>query len=140
MRDAILWFEIPTSDIDRATAFYEVMLGATLSRETVAGVPHAIFPVDRVDMGVTGALVARAPTRPGALGTVIYLACEDVDTALDRAVAAGGKVVMGATVLPNIGTIAAIADVDENVVGLHAIERSPLIAHRDQSDEPRESV
>lgn len=124
MRDAVTWFEIPTSDIDRSTTFYELVLGTTLSSETVAGVPHAIFPVDRVGAGVTGALVAHAPTRPGALGTVIYLACEDVDAALDRAIAAGGKVVVGATVLPNIGTIAAIADVDENIIGLHAIEQS----------------
>jgi uncharacterized protein len=118
MKNMVTWFEIPTGDLDRAARFYEAVIGVSLWRETVAGVPHAIFPVE--EGGITGALVTRAPTRPGSLGAVVYLACESVEAALERARVAGGEVVMPATLLDNIGTIAAIRDLDNNTVGLHA--------------------
>ncbi len=115
-KDAITWFEIPTGDLDSSAKFYETVLGVTLARDTVAGIPHAIFPARG---GVGGALVTRAPTQPGPRGALIYLACEDVASALARACAAGGDVVVPATLLDNIGTIAAISDLDRNIVGLH---------------------
>jgi len=118
MKHTVTWFEIPTRDLDRAATFYEAVLGVTLWRETVAGVPHAIFPVE--ERCITGALVSRAPTQPGSLGAVVYLACESVEAALDRARVAGGEVVMPETVLDSIGTIAAIKDLDHNTIGLHA--------------------
>jgi uncharacterized protein len=122
MKHAATWFEIPTSDLDRATTFYEAVLDTTLWRETVAGVPHAIFPVD--DGGITGAVVSHAPTRPGPSGVVVYLACHDIERALRRAQRAGGEVVMPATSLDKIGMIAAIRDLDQNTVGLHEPQRS----------------
>ncbi len=118
MKHAITWFEIPTNDIERAARFYESVFETNLWRETVAGVPHAIFSVE--DGGITGALVSRAPTQPGSLGAVVYLACVSVDSALERVRGAGGDVVMPATILDNIGVIAAIRDLDQNTIGLHA--------------------
>jgi len=119
MKHAITWFEIPTHDIERAARFYESVFETTLWRETVAGVPHAIFSVE--DGGITGALVSRAPTQPGSLGVVVYLACVSVDRALERVRGAGGDVVMPATILDNIGVVAAIRDLDQNTIGLHAL-------------------
>jgi len=120
MKHAITWFEIPTHDIERAARFYESVFEITLWRETVAGVPHAIFSVE--DGGITGALVSRAPTQPGSLGAVVYLACVNVDRALERVQGAGGDVVMPARILDNIGVIAAIRDLDQNTIGIHAPE------------------
>jgi predicted enzyme related to lactoylglutathione lyase len=62
MKNALTWFEIPVTNLDRAAAFYEAVFGVTLWRDTVAGTPHAIFPV--AEGGITGALVTRAPRRP----------------------------------------------------------------------------
>jgi uncharacterized protein len=117
MKDRVTWFEIPTRNLDRAANFYEAVLGVTLWRETVAGIPHAIFPFE--EGGISGALATSAATLPGSLGTIVYLACEDVEIALKRAQAAGGEVVTPASVLSNIGTIAALKDLDTNTVGLH---------------------
>jgi len=122
MKHAVTWFEIPTRDLERAATFYETVLETTLWRETVAGVPHAIFAVE--DGGITGALVSRAPTQPGSLGAVVYLACDSVEGALERARGAGGEIVMPATFLDNIGVIAAIKDLDQNTIGLHALSHS----------------
>ena len=52
-KHAINWFEIPVTDMDRAVAFYEAMLGVTMERMTV-GTPVAVFPHD--EGGVGGAL------------------------------------------------------------------------------------
>jgi predicted enzyme related to lactoylglutathione lyase len=119
MKHAITWFEIPTHDIERSVKFYEFVLTTTLWRETVAGVPHAIFSVE--DGAVTGALVSRAPTQPGSSGAVVYLACDSVDRALERVEAAGGEVVMPATFVDGIGVIAAMRDLDQNTIGLHSV-------------------
>ena len=121
MKHAVTWFEIPTADLDRAAAFYEAVLKTTLWRETVTGVPHAIFPA--ADGGITGAVVAQAPTPPGPCGVVVYLACDDIEGTLRRARSAGGEVAMPATALATIGVIAAMKDLDRNTIGLH--ERRP---------------
>jgi len=42
--NALNWFEIPVTDIDRATRFYQGMLSLDLKREYFGGKPHAIFP------------------------------------------------------------------------------------------------
>lgn len=49
MADAINWFEIPVRDLDRATRFYEAMLGKKLKRETlgdIGGPGHIAVVVD----------------------------------------------------------------------------------------------
>ena len=35
MKNAIAWFEIPTTQLDRAQAFYEAVLGQPLRRENM---------------------------------------------------------------------------------------------------------
>jgi predicted enzyme related to lactoylglutathione lyase len=117
MRNLVTWFEIPVSNLDRAVEFYQTVFGVTLWRDVVAGIPHAIFPVDEGTS--TGALVTHAPTQPGPSGVVVYLSCDSVATSLERVRAAGGEVVMPPTALDKIGTIAAIRDLDHNTIGLH---------------------
>jgi predicted enzyme related to lactoylglutathione lyase len=119
LKHRVTWFEIPVIDLERAAAFYEALFGVELLRDTVADIPHATFPVD--EGGVTGALVTRAPTSPGPHGATVYLACESVEVAIERALSGGGALVMPGTTLSNIGTIGAIRDPDGNVIGLHAV-------------------
>lgn len=118
MKSVVRWFEIPVTNLERAAAFYEAVFEITLWRDTVAGTPHAVFPVD--EGGITGALVTRAPTSPGSLGATVYLVCENVAAAVERARRAGGELVMEPATLTDIGIIAAIRDLDRNVIGLHS--------------------
>jgi hypothetical protein len=116
MSNAIHWFEIPVRDLDKAAAFYAATLGMTLKRETFFGVPHAIFMAE----GVAGALILDPARPPSATGSVVYLAAGDgVSACLARAIEAGGRVVQPLTAIGPFGTIALIADLDGNVVGLH---------------------
>jgi predicted enzyme related to lactoylglutathione lyase len=57
-------------------------------------------------------------------GVTIYLDVAAVQPAVDRAVAAGGKIVDPVTDIGPFGTIALIGDSDGNVVGVHTATAS----------------
>jgi predicted enzyme related to lactoylglutathione lyase len=117
--NSLTWFEIPTSDLDRATAFYEKVMGAELRRE-VFGYPLAMFPAN--PDGVTGALVAAPGRKPGPGGTMVYLnCCGDLDAAAGRVEAAGGTVLVPVTAVPGgFGRFSLIEDSEGNHVSLHS--------------------
>jgi len=54
MANAINWFEIPVSDIDRASRFYSSILGSELQYMEMMGIKMAFLPMD--GQGVGGAL------------------------------------------------------------------------------------
>ncbi len=120
-RSAITWFEIPTTDFDRARRFYEAILDTTLAEHPFDKARIAVFPHEGA--GVGGCLDESSASRPSADGTVVYL---DVDGRLDATLArvegAGGRVLVPKTALPpGMGSIAHIADSEGNRVGLHAL-------------------
>lgn len=120
---AITWFEIPCSDLDRAQAFYEQVLGRPMHRQTFGGgEPLAVFTYDRPATG--GCLIEGRQVAPDA-GTRIYLDCTPgLDAAVSRIAAAGGRVIDACIELPNgIGFIANVCDTEGNTVGLHAMAR-----------------
>ena len=122
MKNAINWFEIPSTRINQAQAFYEAVLDCKLHREPMGPSEGAVFPYE--GEGVGGALIA-GPTAlvPGAGGTLVYLdASPSLDAALARVTAAGGQVALGRQALPpGMGFFAHITDWDGNRVGLHAL-------------------
>ena len=123
MKNAISWFEIPATDLNRAQAFYEAVLECKMRREPMGPSEGAVFPYE-AEEGVGGALLA-GPTAPApaSAGTLIYLdASPSLDAALARALKAGGKVALPRQALPpGLGFFAHITDLDGNRVGLHAL-------------------
>ncbi len=135
MKNAITWFEIPTTQLDRAQAFYEAVLGRPMQREPMGESEGAVFAYDPQADGTGGALMM-GPTAPAsssapasvspsasAGGTLVYLdASPSLDAALERAVAQGGRVALPRQALPpGMGFFAHIHDLDGNRVGLHAL-------------------
>lgn len=123
MKNAISWFEIPSTQLDRAQAFYEAVLNCKLRRgEPMGPSEGAVFPYE--GEGVGGCLMAGPTTpAPSATGTLVYLdASPSLDAALTRVTKAGGNVVLGRQALPpGMGFFAHITDLDGNRVGLHAL-------------------
>ena len=121
MKNAIVWSEIAVSDLKRATAFYERLLGGKLRAETFGPFQIALFP--HGDDGVGGCLMKGEGYEPSAKGTVTYLAAvPGIDAALARVAGAGAKVLMPKTALPNDqGFIAHVSDSEGNRIGLHAM-------------------
>src|SRR5271170_6096235 len=117
-QSAFNWFEIPCADLDRATTFYETLLGAKMHRET-ADDAIAIFCSERTGTG--GTLVKRKFRKPGA-GTMVYLNCDgDLDDVIARIPKAGGLVLMPKTPVPGgHGYFVCLRDTEGNHIGLHS--------------------
>ena len=121
MKNAVVWSEIAVADLKRATAFYERLLDGKLRQESFGPFRIALFPHSQD--GVGGCLMQGEGYEPSAKGTVTYLAATPgIDAALERARAAGAKVLMPKTALPGEGGyIAHLADCEGNRIGLHAM-------------------
>lgn len=123
MQNAITWFEIPVRDLAASRVFYEALLDRPMrGTEDMGGETMAVFAHDKPGAG--GCLVERAQHRPVAEGTLVYLdSAPSVQAALDRALAAGGRVVTPRTLIaPGIGYFAHVQDPEGNLVGLHAAD------------------
>lgn len=120
-QNAISWFEIPVTDMDRAQTFYETVLARKLRRETFGTETLAVFPYDRPATGGALQSGANASARAGT-GIRIYLDCmPSIDAALARIEAAGGQIVAPKTALPpGMGFMAHLRDTEGNEVGLHS--------------------
>jgi uncharacterized protein len=122
-RNALNWFEIPATNLDRAQRFYETLLAATLKREAMGSETMAIFPAEG-DNAVSGCLnVGAEGVAPSHAGTRVYLdAGASIDAVLARVAGAGGRVHTPKTALPpGMGFFAQVEDTEGNIVGLHGL-------------------
>jgi predicted enzyme related to lactoylglutathione lyase len=124
MKNAISWFEIPATDLARATKFYEKIFDVSLIPMDMPNIKMRMFPIDDM-MGVGGALVDSGGFhKPSATdGPLIYLNSNpDVQLVLDKVEAAGGKITVPKTLIsPENGYMAVILDTEGNRIGLHSI-------------------
>lgn len=88
----VSYFEIPVSDMDRATAFYEALLSITLERTEIDGHEMALFPFDENGEFISGALAKGDSYVPSKSGPRIYFFVDSIDVILSRAVSQGGSV------------------------------------------------
>ena len=121
--NALNWFEISVTDMDRAKKFYQTIFGfddmfmMEMDGQQMAGFPGA------PDSGKVGGALAKSQYhKPSMDGAVIYLnGNPDLSAILDKAEGAGGKVIMPKTqISPEIGYMAYFADTEGNRVGLHS--------------------
>ena len=120
-KNALTWFEIPATDLARATRFYEAVLANKLKAESMGPLQLSVFSYDQP--GVGGCLIAGDGHLPAAVGTVVYLVVAGLDEALERVGRAGGRIALPKTALPEgLGFFAHIIDSEGNRVGLHSLQ------------------
>lgn len=121
MHTKINWFEIPSSDFKRATAFYERLFDTTLKVEQTGPVKMGIF--NDATGESCGCVAHSEHYLPGKDGTVIYLdAMPSIDQVIARIEPAGGTIQMGKMELPDgLGYIAHFVDTEGNRLALHAL-------------------
>jgi uncharacterized protein len=107
---SFIWYELLTTDPDAAAAFYGTVVGWTAQDSGQPGMDYRFFLAGEAGVGgfmaLTPDMLAHG-ARPGWFG---YLAVEDVDRAVEEAVAAGSQVQMPAMTLDGVGRMAMIAD------------------------------
>ncbi len=125
MQNAISWFEIPTTDINRAQQFYENIFGITMIPMDMPSIKMRMFPLDDMMTQVGGALVDSGGFHKASAtdGPLIYLnANPDVQHVLDKVVAAGGSIMVPKTeISPDYGFMAVFMDTEGNRVALHSV-------------------
>lgn len=115
---AITWFEIPSKNLDRATRFYEDVLGVKLKPDAMGPMKMSLFPADKGQP--SGCVIEADGYRPSADSTTVYLNLrDDLNKPLAKVEMAGGTVLQGKTALPeNMGFYAQFLDSEGNRVGL----------------------
>ncbi len=107
----LIWYELMTPDADASKAFYDKVVGWQI------GEPVAEFQgyrmIGRSDGGYAGGVLPLTDemqqhgARPAWLG---YIGVDEVDATVASIEQAGGKTLMPARDLPNVGRIAMVAD------------------------------
>jgi len=122
-KNAISWFEIPATDLNRAQQFYETIFGTSLTALDLPNIKMRMFPLENM-MDVGGAIVDSGGFhKPSATdGPLIYLnANPDVQIVLDKVEAAGGKIMVPKTMIsPEYGFMAVIIDTEGNRIAFHS--------------------
>jgi predicted enzyme related to lactoylglutathione lyase len=125
MKNAISWFEIPATDLDRAQKFYETIFEIKMIPMEMEHFKMRMFPIDNPMEGIGGTLVHVIDFyKPSATdGVLIYLnANPDVQTVLDKIEKAGGKIVVPKTqISPEYGYMAVFIDTEGNRIALHSV-------------------
>src|SRR5690349_20126714 len=108
---SFIWYELMTTDPEGAKRFYEDVVGWAIGDPAPAG--DSEYRMLGAPDGFAGGMLTLSEAmweggaRPMWLG---YLGVDDVDSAVEKAVAAGATVQMPASDIPGVGRIAMIAD------------------------------
>lgn len=118
--NAIGWFDIYVDDLDRATAFYETVMGQKLEPlgDPTGENRMMSFPADMSAYGAGGALSQSEHAKPGVGGTIIYFSSEDCAVEEGRVAAAGGQVARPKFSIGEFGFVSLCMDTEGNMFGI----------------------
>ena len=115
-QNALVWVEIPVSDMEKSAAFYSAVFGFSLTIDTSGPNPMAMFP-DKATMGVGGHLYPGKPASEGQGPTPHLAVPGKLEDAMQRCTVAGGVVRSPIVTIPP-GRFAYAEDLDGNSIGL----------------------
>ena len=104
-----VWFELTTTDQDKAQTFYEKVAGWTVASSDYP--EHGGYRLAKATDGAEIAgLMTPPPGMAGVPGWVVYCAADDVDAMAERVRQLGGQVHFGPMDIPHVGRFATVAD------------------------------
>ena len=122
MKNAINWFEIPVTNLERAKKFYETILGSEMQVMEVMGMKSAFFAAD-LQNGIGGCIIEGKGYEPTNKGSMIYLnGGEDLSGPLEKVEASGGKILLPKTAIGHNGFMAHFEDTEGNKVAFHSMK------------------
>ncbi len=119
MNNPVQWFEIATTDLERAKDFYAKVFNLEFQFIDMPDAKMYMFG-ESGQAGSSGCLVHSLDNKPSTDGTVIYFACEDVAVEAAKVEAAGGKLIIPKTDIGEFGFFAQLIDTEGNRIGLHS--------------------
>lgn len=120
--NAVGWFEIPVSDMERAKKFYDSVFDIEIGINEFGGLKMGWFPSDHSKSGATGSLVQHEMYKPSLTdGVLIYFSCKDLANELGRVEAVGGEIMQTKTQIgEGHGYMALMRDSEGNRIALHS--------------------
>jgi predicted enzyme related to lactoylglutathione lyase len=119
MINPVFYFEIPIRDMDRALDFYSKTFGVIFERQNIDGNDMALFPYQIGGEGATGALAKGESYQPSLKGTRVYFSTTDIDSTINKAIGAGGRLIYPKTDTGDYGFVAEFEDSEGNCIALH---------------------
>jgi uncharacterized protein len=127
MTTVIGWFEIPSTEFDRAVEFYETVFEYEITETTVNDTPYGIVSTDGEEVGAitrldeytfpNGTTISYEPGSEG--GVRLYFDVPDgLTEALSRVESAGGTVLVGKQRVSTGTHFAFVEDSEGNEIGL----------------------
>lgn len=121
--NAVGWFEIPVTDMDRAKSFYETVLDIDIQLNDMNELKMGWFPMDHQKPGAGGSLVYHEDFyHPSdSRGVLIYFSCADVEKTLLKVEQAGGKILQPKKqISEDHGYMGLFIDSEGNRMALHS--------------------
>lgn len=119
MKNNIVWFDVPVTDLDRAIRFYSAVLASPVAKEQTGSIPIGMLPTP--DGQKMGCLVTGNQARPSLDGVMIWF---DVDGRLGAAVMAatenGGEILGDIHAIGGFGFRAEVKDSEGNRIALYS--------------------
>ena len=112
------FFEIPVTDMERAIKFYSHTFNVEFVKEIIHENEMAFFPFSEKGIGISGALAKGEIYRPSLNGCLIYLATDNIDRTLKKAVEIDAEILFPKTEVPGIGYSAELKDCEGNRIAL----------------------
>ncbi len=117
-RGRFSWYELMTTDVAAATAFYREVVGWEAQDASAPGTPYTLLGIGGQTVGALMSLPDGARQAGATPRWVGYVSVDDVDLAADRLAKLGGYVHVPPTDIPDISRIAVVADPQTAVLGL----------------------
>jgi predicted enzyme related to lactoylglutathione lyase len=120
MRILISWFDIPTSNFNRAVIFYQNIFDLTLNLVDCRGEKMGCFPDDGVN--VTGCIFHSSDYKPSMDGVIISFYCEDINIFMKKVELNGGNTITPKTkiLVEGRGYFALFSDPEGNRIGVYS--------------------
>src|SRR3984957_12654181 len=105
-----VWYELMTTDMAAATAFYATVLGWHAREAAMPGMAYTLFTAGEAAVGAVMTLPEEARKIGVPPRWTGYVGVDDVDAATDRVKSLGGAVHVAPADIPNIGRFSIVAD------------------------------
>lgn len=115
----VVYFEIPVEDLNRAIKFYAAVFDFEFEQATIDGNEMALFPFNKEEAGISGALAKGDIYKPTKEGVLVYFKTENIDKTLKLAAANGGQMLYPKTSNGELGFVAEFQDSEGNRIALH---------------------
>lgn len=114
----VVWFDLPVVDLERASRFYEAVLGLPVQREQVGDLRFSVLAHDQ---GNGGCLVPGVPAREAHSGPLLYFNAEGrIRAAVAEVERWGGRVLEPIRSIGPHGFRAVALDSEGNRIALHS--------------------